>query len=243
MTWTGPDVAQGGVLALPWATWHSSTWIPTLRAVPATSRDPQWQLPRNVPACLWPLGHNEVATLCAKMPTDRGFLPLFQDGDDIYFMKGAFEEVMRSCTTYNNGGIPLPLTPQQRAFCLQEEERMGSLGLRGQCPAQRGLSACTWRWCGRHRPVLGHRPSTRAAGRLRAGGPAGLGSAQAKTGARHFLASAGHRGRGRASLAAQVKDAASRRCLPWGGLSPQGGLSLQGGLSPRGGLSPQGGLA
>uniref|UniRef100_A0A8C9QT62 P-type Ca(2+) transporter n=1 Tax=Spermophilus dauricus TaxID=99837 RepID=A0A8C9QT62_SPEDA len=53
-----------------------------------------------------------------------------EDGDDVYFMKGAFEEVMRSCTMYNSGGLPLPLTPQQRAFCLQEEKRMGSLGLR-----------------------------------------------------------------------------------------------------------------
>ncbi|XP_057569558.1 calcium-transporting ATPase type 2C member 2 isoform X2 [Hippopotamus amphibius kiboko] len=50
--------------------------------------------------------------------------------EDIYFMKGAFEEVIRYCTTYNHGGIPLPLTPQQQAFCQQEETRMGSLGLR-----------------------------------------------------------------------------------------------------------------
>uniref|UniRef100_A0A8C0DP00 P-type Ca(2+) transporter n=1 Tax=Balaenoptera musculus TaxID=9771 RepID=A0A8C0DP00_BALMU len=50
--------------------------------------------------------------------------------EDIYFMKGAFEEVIRYCTMYNHGGIPLPLTPQQRAFCQQEEKRMGSLGLR-----------------------------------------------------------------------------------------------------------------
>ncbi|XP_013363425.1 PREDICTED: calcium-transporting ATPase type 2C member 2 isoform X2 [Chinchilla lanigera] len=53
-----------------------------------------------------------------------------EDQGDIYFMKGAFEEVIRSCTTYNNGGIALPLTPQQETFCLQEEKRMGSLGLR-----------------------------------------------------------------------------------------------------------------
>ncbi|XP_004584279.2 calcium-transporting ATPase type 2C member 2 isoform X1 [Ochotona princeps] len=52
------------------------------------------------------------------------------DQDDIYFMKGAFEEVIGSCTSYNHGGIPLPLTPQHRAFCLQEEARMGSQGLR-----------------------------------------------------------------------------------------------------------------
>ncbi|XP_033075066.1 calcium-transporting ATPase type 2C member 2 isoform X5 [Trachypithecus francoisi] len=53
-----------------------------------------------------------------------------EDREDIYFMKGALEEVIRYCTMYNNGGIPLPLTPQQRSFCLQEEKRMGSLGLR-----------------------------------------------------------------------------------------------------------------
>ncbi|XP_054308640.2 calcium-transporting ATPase type 2C member 2 isoform X1 [Pongo pygmaeus] len=53
-----------------------------------------------------------------------------EDQEDIYFMKGALEEVIRYCTMYNNGGISLPLTPQQRSFCLQEEKRMGSLGLR-----------------------------------------------------------------------------------------------------------------
>ncbi|XP_025226077.1 calcium-transporting ATPase type 2C member 2 isoform X2 [Theropithecus gelada] len=53
-----------------------------------------------------------------------------EDQEDIYFMKGALEEVIRYCTMYNNGGIPLPLTPQQRSFSLQEEKRMGSLGLR-----------------------------------------------------------------------------------------------------------------
>uniref|UniRef100_A0A8C3RY25 Calcium-transporting ATPase n=1 Tax=Chelydra serpentina TaxID=8475 RepID=A0A8C3RY25_CHESE len=53
-----------------------------------------------------------------------------QGQEDIYFMKGAFEEVIQYCTMYNNGGIPLPLTPQQNASYLQEERRMGSLGLR-----------------------------------------------------------------------------------------------------------------
>uniref|UniRef100_A0A5F5PXJ5 Calcium-transporting ATPase n=1 Tax=Equus caballus TaxID=9796 RepID=A0A5F5PXJ5_HORSE len=56
--------------------------------------------------------------------------PKNEEQEDIYFMKGAFEEVIRYCTMYNNGGIPLPLTPQQRSFCQQEEKRMGSLGLR-----------------------------------------------------------------------------------------------------------------
>ncbi|NXE75431.1 AT2C2 ATPase, partial [Cochlearius cochlearius] len=53
-----------------------------------------------------------------------------QDQEDIYFMKGAFEEVIRHCTLYNSGGISLPLTPQQKAFYQQEEKRMGSSGLR-----------------------------------------------------------------------------------------------------------------
>ncbi|KAJ8785893.1 hypothetical protein J1605_006853 [Eschrichtius robustus] len=64
-------------------------------------------------------------------PTEGALMALaMKEQEDIYFMKGAFEEVIRYCTTYNHGGIPLPLTPQQRAFCQQEEKRMGSLGLR-----------------------------------------------------------------------------------------------------------------
>ncbi|KAM9192336.1 calcium-transporting ATPase type 2C member 2 [Dugong dugon] len=50
--------------------------------------------------------------------------------EDIYFMKGALEEVIRHCTMYNHGGISLPLTPQQQSLCLHEENRMASLGLR-----------------------------------------------------------------------------------------------------------------
>uniref|UniRef100_A0A8C0FUA2 Calcium-transporting ATPase n=1 Tax=Bubo bubo TaxID=30461 RepID=A0A8C0FUA2_BUBBB len=53
-----------------------------------------------------------------------------QDQEDIYFMKGAFEEVIQYCTLYNSGGISLSLTPQQKAFYQQEEKRMGSSGLR-----------------------------------------------------------------------------------------------------------------
>ncbi|XP_073911650.1 calcium-transporting ATPase type 2C member 2 isoform X2 [Castor canadensis] len=56
--------------------------------------------------------------------------PKNEGQEDIYFMKGAFEEVVHCCSMYNNGGISLPLTPQQKSFCLQEEKRMGSLGLR-----------------------------------------------------------------------------------------------------------------
>ncbi|XP_064242465.1 calcium-transporting ATPase type 2C member 2 isoform X2 [Passer domesticus] len=53
-----------------------------------------------------------------------------QDQEDIYFMKGAFEEVIQHCTLYNSGGISLSLTPQQKALYQQEEKRMGSSGLR-----------------------------------------------------------------------------------------------------------------
>uniref|UniRef100_A0A8C3XCK1 Calcium-transporting ATPase n=1 Tax=Cyanoderma ruficeps TaxID=181631 RepID=A0A8C3XCK1_9PASS len=56
--------------------------------------------------------------------------PKNQDQEDIYFMKGAFEEVIQHCTLYNSGGISLSLTPQQKALYQQEEKRMGSSGLR-----------------------------------------------------------------------------------------------------------------
>ncbi|XP_040299173.1 calcium-transporting ATPase type 2C member 2 isoform X2 [Herpailurus yagouaroundi] len=56
--------------------------------------------------------------------------PKTVDQEDVYFMKGAFEEVINHCTSYNNGGLSLPLTPQQTALCQHEEKRMGSLGLR-----------------------------------------------------------------------------------------------------------------
>ncbi|XP_073516007.1 calcium-transporting ATPase type 2C member 2 isoform X2 [Phyllobates terribilis] len=50
--------------------------------------------------------------------------------EELYFMKGAYEEVVQYCSTYNSGGMALPLTPQQRALYLQEEKTMGSQGLR-----------------------------------------------------------------------------------------------------------------
>uniref|UniRef100_A0A674GGL5 Cation-transporting P-type ATPase C-terminal domain-containing protein n=1 Tax=Taeniopygia guttata TaxID=59729 RepID=A0A674GGL5_TAEGU len=58
------------------------------------------------------------------------FLLPLKDQEDIYFMKGAFEEVIQHCTLYNSGGISLSLTPQQKALYQQEEKRMGSSGLR-----------------------------------------------------------------------------------------------------------------
>ncbi|KAL2300150.1 hypothetical protein Nmel_012113 [Mimus melanotis] len=65
-------------------------------------------------------------------PTEGALIALaMKDQEDIYFMKGAFEEVIQHCTLYNSGGISLSLTPQQKALYQQEEKRMGSSGLRG----------------------------------------------------------------------------------------------------------------
>lgn len=84
-----------------------------------------------------------------EAPSDSGWILfpfLFKDGEDIYFMKGAFEEVIHHCSMYNNGGTPLPLTPQQKSYCQQEEKKMGSLGLRGWChvslSCSLGLGVC-----------------------------------------------------------------------------------------------------
>ncbi|KAM5138785.1 calcium-transporting ATPase type 2C member 2-like [Mantella aurantiaca] len=56
----------------------------------------------------------------------------FEDQEEeLYFMKGALEEVIRYCTTYNSGGMAMALTPQQKSLYLQEEKNMGSQGLRG----------------------------------------------------------------------------------------------------------------
>ncbi|KAL7976789.1 hypothetical protein Chor_008738, partial [Crotalus horridus] len=53
-----------------------------------------------------------------------------QDKPEICFMKGAYEEVIRYCTTYNNKGHSLPLNQQQRDLYQQEKASMGSAGLR-----------------------------------------------------------------------------------------------------------------
>nr|XP_028605889.1 calcium-transporting ATPase type 2C member 1 isoform X1 [Podarcis muralis] len=53
-----------------------------------------------------------------------------QDKPEICFMKGAYEEVVRYCTTYNSKGHSLPLSQQQRDLYQQEKASMGSAGLR-----------------------------------------------------------------------------------------------------------------
>ncbi|MBZ3886676.1 Calcium-transporting ATPase type 2C member 2 [Sciurus carolinensis] len=53
-----------------------------------------------------------------------------QDRPEICFMKGAYEQVIKYCTTYHSKGQTLTLTQQQRDMYQQEKARMGSAGLR-----------------------------------------------------------------------------------------------------------------
>uniref|UniRef100_A0A8C6ZJ94 Calcium-transporting ATPase n=1 Tax=Nothoprocta perdicaria TaxID=30464 RepID=A0A8C6ZJ94_NOTPE len=53
-----------------------------------------------------------------------------QDKPEICFMKGAYEQVIRYCTSYNCKGQILPLVQQQREQYQQEKTSMGSAGLR-----------------------------------------------------------------------------------------------------------------
>lgn len=47
-------------------------------------------------------------------------------------MKGAYEQVIRYCSSYNSRGAALPLTHQQRELYQQQMSYMGSGGLRGK---------------------------------------------------------------------------------------------------------------
>uniref|UniRef100_A0A8D3EA95 Calcium-transporting ATPase n=1 Tax=Scophthalmus maximus TaxID=52904 RepID=A0A8D3EA95_SCOMX len=53
-----------------------------------------------------------------------------QDKSGLYFMKGAYEQVIRFCGSYNSRGSTLPLTHQQRELYQQQISYMGSGGLR-----------------------------------------------------------------------------------------------------------------
>ncbi|XP_012587531.1 PREDICTED: calcium-transporting ATPase type 2C member 1 [Condylura cristata] len=60
-----------------------------------------------------------------------------QDRPEICFMKGAYEQVIKYCTTYQSTGQTLALTQQQRDLYQQEKARMGSAGLRVSIVASR----------------------------------------------------------------------------------------------------------
>uniref|UniRef100_A0A7N6FIC3 Calcium-transporting ATPase n=1 Tax=Anabas testudineus TaxID=64144 RepID=A0A7N6FIC3_ANATE len=53
-----------------------------------------------------------------------------QDKPGVYFMKGAYEQVIRFCSFYNSRGTSLPLNHQQRELYQQQISYMGSAGLR-----------------------------------------------------------------------------------------------------------------
>ncbi|MED6250911.1 ATPase, P-type (transporting), HAD superfamily, subfamily IC [Ataeniobius toweri] len=53
-----------------------------------------------------------------------------QDKTSVYFMKGAYEQVIRFCSSYNSRGSTLPLSHQQRELYQQQISYMGTSGLR-----------------------------------------------------------------------------------------------------------------
>ncbi|KAL0985320.1 hypothetical protein UPYG_G00155430 [Umbra pygmaea] len=53
-----------------------------------------------------------------------------QDKPGLYYMKGAYEQVIRHCSSYYSKGATLPLNHQQREFYQQQISYMGSGGLR-----------------------------------------------------------------------------------------------------------------
>ncbi|XP_061093677.1 calcium-transporting ATPase type 2C member 1 isoform X1 [Conger conger] len=53
-----------------------------------------------------------------------------QDKQGLYYMKGAYEQVIRYCASYNSKGLTLPLNSQQRELYQQQKSYMGTAGLR-----------------------------------------------------------------------------------------------------------------
>ncbi|KAM9723784.1 LOW QUALITY PROTEIN: calcium-transporting ATPase type 2C member 1, partial [Menidia menidia] len=53
-----------------------------------------------------------------------------QDKAGLYFVKGAYEQVIRFCSSYSSRGAALPLSHQQRELFQQQLSYMGSSGLR-----------------------------------------------------------------------------------------------------------------
>uniref|UniRef100_A0A8C1R1N1 Calcium-transporting ATPase n=1 Tax=Cyprinus carpio TaxID=7962 RepID=A0A8C1R1N1_CYPCA len=53
-----------------------------------------------------------------------------RDKPGIFFVKGAYEQIIRFCTTYNSRGVALTLTHQQRELYQQQKSYMGTAGLR-----------------------------------------------------------------------------------------------------------------
>ncbi|XP_056618004.1 calcium-transporting ATPase type 2C member 1 isoform X2 [Triplophysa dalaica] len=53
-----------------------------------------------------------------------------QNKPAVFYVKGAYEQIIRFCTSYNSKSVTLPLTNQQRELYQQQKSYMGSAGLR-----------------------------------------------------------------------------------------------------------------
>ncbi|XP_052002833.1 calcium-transporting ATPase type 2C member 1-like isoform X2 [Xyrauchen texanus] len=53
-----------------------------------------------------------------------------QNKPGVFYVKGAYEQIIRFCTSYNSKGVSLPLTNQQRELYHQQKSYMGTAGLR-----------------------------------------------------------------------------------------------------------------
>ncbi|XP_023694777.1 calcium-transporting ATPase type 2C member 1 isoform X1 [Paramormyrops kingsleyae] len=53
-----------------------------------------------------------------------------QDKRGVYYLKGAYEQIIRYCTAYNSKGTTAPLTNQERDLYQQQKSYMGTAGLR-----------------------------------------------------------------------------------------------------------------
>ncbi|XP_057197065.1 calcium-transporting ATPase type 2C member 1 isoform X4 [Triplophysa rosa] len=53
-----------------------------------------------------------------------------QNKPAVFYVKGAYEQIIRFCTSYNSKGVTLPLTNQQRELYQQQKSYMGTAGLR-----------------------------------------------------------------------------------------------------------------
>ena len=62
-----------------------------------------------------------------------------QDQPGVFFMKGAYEQVIRYCSSFNSRGAAVPLSQQQRELFQQQKSYMGTAGLRGTQSFKSGL--------------------------------------------------------------------------------------------------------
>uniref|UniRef100_A0AAY4ACQ8 Calcium-transporting ATPase n=1 Tax=Denticeps clupeoides TaxID=299321 RepID=A0AAY4ACQ8_9TELE len=62
--------------------------------------------------------------------SEKKWMAVCSDKPGTYFMKGAYEQVIRYCTSYNSKGTALLLNNQQRELYQQQKSYMGTAGLR-----------------------------------------------------------------------------------------------------------------